>query len=300
MPNRNIQKSKAEKLLDLSNTPILVLAAIAVVLYILELFRVVPPNLMPVFLWVNFIIDFIFLIDLLAKCFILGRSYLKSPWFLIDFISTLPIISSALELWGALSPQLQATRVARGARVARIARIARVARLAKVARVARLATAIRAKQGLGFLKMPDTPTETPSFNRALFIGVPFLLLAFIFASSSITNSEVAKLKSSILAQFEQVTTQDDLETVRQKYALPSVINPAEIGMLPSPLNEEELIPVSLQQAFISADRIAGIMLLVLLLTIAISVLISSALAKDRSESREHSILSQCFFSYAHQ
>ena len=65
------------------------------------------------------ILDNIFLIDLIAKCLILGRSYLKSPWFFIDFISTLPIISSAFELVGSLGPQLQATRVARAARVDR-------------------------------------------------------------------------------------------------------------------------------------------------------------------------------------
>lgn len=87
--------------MERSNQPILVLAALAVVLYLLELFWVVPRSLMTPLLWVNFLIDFIFLLDLGAKSIILGRAYLRSPWFLIDFISTLPIVSSTFELLGA-------------------------------------------------------------------------------------------------------------------------------------------------------------------------------------------------------
>ena len=286
-------KSGAEKLLERSNTPILVLAILAIVLYVLELFRVVPRSLMLPFLWVNFLIDFIFLLDLMAKCSILGRNYLKSPWFFIDLLSTLPIISSAFELVGAMGPQLQATRVARGARVARIARVARVARLAKVARVARLATAIRANQGLSFLKMDTGEQETPTFNRSLFIGVPLLLLGFIIASSFITNSEVNKLQGIIQQEINQAQTAENLAAIQQKYDVTKALNPLlENTILTSSTGIE--VPISLQSAYSRADRITGIMLLVVLLTIGISVFISSSLAKDRSKKREQSILSQCF------
>ena len=87
MPLQGKPVSKARRLLERSNKPILFLAGLAVVLYILELFRVIPVEWMSTFLWINFIIDFIFLVDLAAKCLILGRSYLKSPWFFIDFIN---------------------------------------------------------------------------------------------------------------------------------------------------------------------------------------------------------------------
>ena len=286
------EKSSAEKLLERSNTPILVLAILAIVLYILELFRVVPRSLILPFLWLNFLIDFIFLLDLIAKWRILGRSYLKSPWFFIDLISTLPIISSAFQLMGAMGPQLQATRVARGAR---IARIARVARLAKVARVARLATAIRSKQGLNFLKLDNGNQETPTFNQSLFIGVPLLLIGFVLASSFITNSEVKKLQSTVQQAINGAQTSADLAAISKKYDVASALNPLlENTILFSEFNGGVEVPVSLQEAYIRADRLTGIMLLVVLLTIGVSVFISNALSQDRSSRREHSILSQCF------
>ena len=292
MNNKHQKISKFENLLGRTNRPILVLAIIAILLYILELFRLVPRSLTLPFLWVNFLIDLIFLLDLIAKCSILGRSYLKSPWFFIDLISTLPIISSAFELIGAVSPQLQATRVARGARVARIAR---VARLAKVARVARLATAIRANQGLNFLKLDDQENETPGFNKSLFIGVPILLLGFILASFFITNSEVTKLRNNINQEIGLAKTQADLEVIMRKYDASMAVNPLlENTILSSQLNGGQFIPVSLQQAYIRADRLTGVLLLLVLLTIGISVFISNSLARDHSKRREQSILSQCF------
>ena len=87
MDQKEFKKSRAELLLERTNKPILVLAILAILFYILELFRVVPKSLMLPFLWANFLIDFIFLLDLIAKCSILGRSYIKSPWFFIDFLS---------------------------------------------------------------------------------------------------------------------------------------------------------------------------------------------------------------------
>jgi class 3 adenylate cyclase len=295
MPKQNAPKSRLERILERSTQPILVLAGLAVVLYILELFRIVPRSLMVPFLWVNFLIDFIFLIDLVTKCVVLGRGYLRSPWFFIDFISTLPIISSSLEILGAAGPQLQATRVARGARVARIARVARVARLAKVARVARLATAIRARHGLSFLKTNEDNQPTPSFNRALFIGVPALLLAFILASTYITNREVAILKGSLTQRIQQAQSQAELNAIQQEYDVATALNPLiETTEIRSPLNGGQMVAVSLSEAYAKADRLAGVLLLLVLLTIGISVYISSALSKDRSIGRERSILSQCF------
>jgi class 3 adenylate cyclase len=295
MPKQDAPKSRLERILERSTQPILVLAGLAVVLYILELFRVVPRSLMTPFLWINFLIDFIFLIDLTTKCIVLGRGYLRSPWFFIDFISTLPIISSSLEILGAMGPQLQATRVARGARVARIARVARVARLAKVARVARLATAIRARHGLTFLKTDEADQPTPAFNRALFIGVPALLLAFVLASTYITKKEVNSLKTELTQRIQGAQSQDELNAIQQEYDVTTALNPLiETTEVRSPFNSDEMVAVSLSEAYAKADRLAGVMLLLVLLTIGMSVYISSALSKDRSIERERSILSQCF------
>jgi len=291
MPETGNTKSKARRILERSNKPILFLAGLAVVLYILELFRVIPDSMIKPFLWINFIIDFIFLIDLTAKCIILGRSYIKSPWFFIDFISTLPIISSAFELVGSLGPQLQATRVARAARVARIAR---VARLAKVARVARLVTAIRARQGLTFLKSTENQ-ETPAFNRSLLIAVPALLAAFIMVNAYVTNNAVDTAQQQLAYRLDQVETQADLDAVIADYALTNSLTQAnEVIQLPSPLNADEILTLSLSNAYTRASRIAGILLLMVLVTIGLSVYISSSLSKDRNSGKERSILSQCF------
>ena len=291
-----MQKNRLENLLEKTNKPILVLAIIAIVLYVFELFRVVPKPLLYTFLWLNLIIDSIFLFDLLLKCFVLKKSYLKSPWFFIDLLSTIPIISSSLEVIGAMSPQLQAARVARGARVARIARITRVARLAKVGRVARLATAIRANQGLSFLKVDDGVEEhTPRFNRSLFIGVPILLLAFIFANSIITNRAVENLEATIAAEIENAQSMADLQAIEQKYDVSKSFNPIlENVLMPSDLSEGRGVHVSLTSAYERADWLAGIMLLVLLVAIGLSVFISNSLSRDRSIRREQLILSQCF------
>lgn len=290
-----MQRKQLERLLERTNNPILFLAIVAILLYILELFRVIPASLMNVFLWVNFLIDFIFFLDLSAKCTVLGRSYIRSPWFFIDLLSTLPIVSSAFEIMGTIGPQLQAARVARGARVARIARITRVARLAKVGRVARLATAIRAKQGLSFLKIDDKGEKTPRFNRALFIGVPLLLFGFIIASYFITNSSVEKLKSNINQEIAIASSMDELESIKRKYDVEKTLNPLlENIILYSDLNGGQEVPVSLEEAYASSDRTTGIMLLVVLLTIGLSVFISNSLSRDRSIRREQLILRQCF------
>ena len=288
------QRTQAEIWLERINTPILVLAAVAVLFYLLELFHLIPPSYELAFLWLNFLIDLIFLVDIVAKVTILGRGYLKSPWFLIDFISTLPIISSAMELMGALGPQLQATRVARGARVARIARVARVARLAKVARVARLATAIRAQQGLSFLKSNPAAIPTPRFNKALFFAVPVLLMVFIIASAYVTKSEVSSLRSNISDQLLLIQTESDLTELLARYAPNVRTKSAELASLSSPMDSNEDLIFSLHPAFVRADRISGIMLLVVLATIGVIALVVGALAKDRSQDQERSILSQCF------
>ena len=62
----------------------------------------------------------------------------------------------------------------------------------------------------------------------------------------------------------------------------------------SQLNGGQYLPISLQQAYVRADWIMGIFLLLVLLTIGVSVFISNALANDHRKRREQSILSQCF------
>jgi len=115
------------------------------------------------------------------------------------------------------------------------------------------------------------------------------------ASLYITNSEVEKLQLTIKQEISQAQTQADLTAIQAKYDASIALNPLlENTVLHTQLNGGQSVSVSLQEAYARADRLIGIMLLVVLLTIGVSIFISNALAKDRSRRREHSILSQCF------
>ncbi len=243
-------------------------------------------------LWINFLIDFVFLADLISKVVILRGKYIKSPWFLIDLISTLPIISSTMELMGSLGPQLQSTRAARGARVARVARVARIARTARLARVARAATAARAARG-AFLKSDSGDEETPLFNRALLISIPLLLVIFMVMAYSITQQEVNLLSRHI---SQQLATAQNLEQVAD---IPEYLNARQMR---DPQIQKVFVTAeidgrlrefafSVSEAHVRADRMQGLMLVFVLLTVGGVVYMSSSLSADQVEEGE-SILRQ--------
>ncbi len=284
--------SEMERRLERFSGPVLILAGVAILLYILELFRFIPDSLRVPMLWINFLIDFVFLCDLTSQLVILRVKYIKSPWFLIDLVSTLPIISSAMELLGSLGPQLQSTRAARGARVARVARIARTARLAKVARVARVATAARAARG-SFLKTEsDEEEETPLFNRALLISIPVLLAIFMIIAYSITQQEVNQLTQHINQQLKTATS---IEKVTQipEYLDVRQMRDTQIQKVFLTANIDGRLrefAFSVSEAHVRADRVQGLMLVFVLLTAGGVVYLSTSLASDQEEEEEESIL----------
>lgn len=288
-----IMNSNLERRLELFSIPVLVLAGVAIILYILELFRLIPASMRVPMLWINFLIDFVFLADLISKVVILRGKYIKSPWFLIDLISTLPIISSTMELMGSLGPQLQSTRAARGARVARVARVARIARTARLARVARAATAARAARG-AFLKSDSGDEETPLFNRALLISIPLLLVIFMVMAYSITQQEVNLLSRHI---SQQLATAQNLEQVAD---IPEYLNARQMrdpqiqkvfvmAEIDGRLRE---FAFSVSEAHVRADRMQDLMLVFVLLTVGGVVHMSSSLSADQVEEEGESILRQ--------
>ena len=89
---RLISHERTEKLM-------LVMAGLATFIYVGQLVGVwARLNLETVYFWVGLSIDVVFVFDLLLKVSIRRTEYLRSPWFLIDFISTLPILEALIAL----------------------------------------------------------------------------------------------------------------------------------------------------------------------------------------------------------
>lgn len=247
----------------------------------MELFRFIPASFNGLMLWVNFLIDLAFFLDLSAKVIFLRTKYIKSPWFLIDLVSTLPIISSATELMGALGPELQSTRVARVARVARMARVARVA------------TAIREVRG-GFLKTPADSEDTPAFDRAILITIPLLLAVFMAMSYVITQREVRQLQTHLARQVEAVKTQAEITQLPEHLDPQQPKNQMVDRIILTKIIDGRRVKFafSTDTAQRQADLIQGLMLVFVLLTSASVVYMSQSYAADQTEEEEESLLGQ--------
>jgi len=280
-----------EKRLERFGTPVLVLAGIAIALYLLELFRLIPASLHAPMLWINFFIDFIFFVDLCAKLVILRTEYIKSPWFLIDLVSTLPIISSTISLLGSVGPQFEATRAARGARVARVAR---VARLARVARVARVATTLRAIRGQSFGKDLSVEQATPLFDRSLMIVIPVLLVVFMTVTYFLTHQEVHDLQGRLEQQVANATSKAEIHRIPQYRDIRRAgeLHTENIYLTKEIDGRTLDFAFSAAEAHERADRTQGLMLIVVLLTTAGAVYMSRSLHNDETKGEEISTLHQ--------
>ncbi len=284
-----------EKRLQALDRPLVFLALFAVLLYLAQLFRLVPASLrLPAF-WVSFAIDLTFLVDLIAKCAVLGRSYLKSPWFVIDLISTTPVIGSAIEAFALVGPHL---RFMSAVRIARVARVGRAARLASIARVARVARALRVARGLQFLRVvPAHVQRTPAFDRALRLGVPTVLACFVGLASYVEHLELSTLRADLAARVQQARTRAELE------ALPGRLPPA--ALLREPLTahlvlhreeggQRHRLLFAAEPALARSDRVQGLLVVFLLLTVVTMAAMGRGLARDQRRGAEAAILEQCF------
>ncbi len=117
------KKQRLEHLIETMDRPLLVLAIVTVVLYLLDL-RNMLDWAGPIYLIVTLLIDFVFLFDLVLKLRTFGKEYIRTPWFLIDLLSCLPVLDV---LVNGLLP-LRAIRFIRGFRILRILRGLRVLR----------------------------------------------------------------------------------------------------------------------------------------------------------------------------
>jgi class 3 adenylate cyclase len=102
------------------------LAIVSILLYLMDL-RGLPVEAMILIDFLNLVTDALFVIDLILKLVSQGRSYLDSPWFLIDLLSCLPVIDT---IANGLVP-LRTIRFVRGFRILRILRGLRLLRALK-------------------------------------------------------------------------------------------------------------------------------------------------------------------------
>lgn len=116
---------RGEQLIDAMDKPLLALAVLTMVLYLVDLIGGLGQGAVR-WLWnsVSLAIDMIFLFDLVVKLRVFGRSYIQTPWFLIDLISCLPLLDA---IANGLRP-IRAVRFVRGFRILRILRGLRILR----------------------------------------------------------------------------------------------------------------------------------------------------------------------------
>src|SRR4051812_15739482 len=110
-------KSRLERLIEAMDRPLLGLAIVSMSLYLLDLHGLMG-RARGAYLLLTFLIDTVFVIDLVLKLRAEGMVYVRTPWFLIDLLSCLPLI----DVLANGIPGLRATRFVRGFRILRILR----------------------------------------------------------------------------------------------------------------------------------------------------------------------------------
>ncbi len=154
-----------EGFIERSEGYVLGLAGLAVLSYLAELMGVWSHmGLKKVYEAVALSLDLIFVADLVLKVAVQRGRYLRGPWFVIDLISALPVLSSLAILPAAG----QGLYFVRGFRLFRILRTLRALRVLRTLKVFKFV-----KQGAQI-----TP-ETRAFNRALVISVVIYTVLFM-------------------------------------------------------------------------------------------------------------------------
>ncbi len=110
------------RLIDAMDRPLIVLAIVTMVLYLIDLHGMM--GWAKVVSYLTLLIDLVFVFDLVLKLWVFGRDYIQSPWFLIDVLSCLPVLDVLVS--GVFS--FHAIRIVRTARILRILRGLRILR----------------------------------------------------------------------------------------------------------------------------------------------------------------------------
>lgn len=140
----------------------LALAAASVGLYLLELSALAEGSAVHAWAWrATLAIDALFAVDLIVKLAVLRGPYLRSPWFAVDLVSTLPVLSWLTHLPHALE----------GLRFVRAFRLLRALRSLRALRLMRVVAATRRLD-------PDSVADARRTDRTLVAAV--LAYAAIF------------------------------------------------------------------------------------------------------------------------
>jgi adenylate cyclase len=152
---------RAEQWLEASEQPMLLLAMVAVAGYLAELSGgFVALGVEQAWAPVGLALDLVFLLDLVAKVAILRGRYLTSPWFVVDFVCTVPVLSAL-----SLVPSTFA-----GLRFVRAFRVLRVLRTLR---------GLRSLRMLQFATSNAETTEQRLFDRALAVSVTLYTVGFL-------------------------------------------------------------------------------------------------------------------------
>jgi len=123
-PTEPTRWPRLERLIERMDRPLLVLAVVAMLLYLLELHGHSSGWHSAAIDALSGLIDTVFAIDLCLKLLVHGRAYVATPWFLLDLLSSLPVLDTLAN--GVLG--LPSVRFFRGFRILRVFRGLRVMR----------------------------------------------------------------------------------------------------------------------------------------------------------------------------
>ncbi len=190
-------RGRGRVILDRIETPLLGLAGVAVLAYLLDLRGVwadlgVRTTVSALLL----VIDCVFVADLIARVALLGPRYRRSAWLLVDVFAAAPIVASVAAVPGFV----YALRFLRGFRVLRALRALRLLR--GLPGVGRAVARIEAEEAL-----QPTP-EMQAWNRALVVAVLVYTAVFlgllVWIRSEVVHGRVVAWADRPLAQAPQL------------------------------------------------------------------------------------------------
>jgi adenylate cyclase len=152
-----------ESLIEAMDRPLLILAVVSMLLYLIDL-RGLMGWAHAAYVALTFLIDLVFVFDLVLKLRVYGGQYVQTPWFLIDFLSCLPV----LDVLANNVFSFRSIRFIRGFRILRILRGLRVLRVLR---------ALPAFERL-MNESPSQPSRR-SFHRAMNLGMVVMTLAVL-------------------------------------------------------------------------------------------------------------------------
>jgi class 3 adenylate cyclase len=202
------ESSRSEALIEAMDRPLLVLAVLTMILYLFDLrgFMDWSPR---AYHAVTLLIDLLFVFDLILKLWTHGSQYIRTPWFLIDFLSCLPL----LDVLASSFVSVRAIRIIRGFRILRILRGLRVLRVLRAIPVFEQV-------------MNEGPTNESrrKFHSAMnlaMIGLTIALLAIIVLVRSRIQSQYLQ---EIDVATRRVPAPADLKRLRGSFVRPEGTN----------------------------------------------------------------------------